>query len=199
MYALFIALFGIIYYACRFSSDKKVLDSIKKDKIRRESWVNAVTDRKLEDEVWEYLNNPQNASDVYKEIADVYSCVVACKGLSEKDIQRDIYMNKGYNDMIFRILMARRGKVTHMDAVSYIDAPKLYKRREYTETYKYRFEGIMIWYVKELRKHGLFVPLMYERYEPMSYKQNGSKYVEVEKVPMLTEERFGGRYIWKGI
>lgn len=194
MVALFIALFGIIFYAIRFSSDKATLRAIQNDRDQNNAWIIRVTDRASEYKLIDYISNPQNSQAVFEEVAKVYASLPLCRELNEAEIRDDIHRCRDYGDynMVLRIMMAKSGKILSTET-GFIYPPSPVFGDAHSKAYRLRFEQVMIWINDELHKHGFPGKLLFE------YKYSKEwiyRTVDVRQVPDLDDSRFGGKYKW---
>lgn len=168
MFELFIALFGGAHYGNKLLGehvDHKEADERRAEvKTRRDQWCARITDRALEEELRLFISRPENQDAVLEYVSKVYDKILDggridefypremwCKkkkGWSHEfheEVQTFVCKRDSRNAL--RIMMAKRGRLTGMDAVngvskSICSASKLEAK-------------IVAWCAEELKRHGL--------------------------------------------
>ena len=180
MFELFLALFGGMYYAARIHNEKsnskkvdernqKLINELNED---MHCWIRKVVDEKAEYEM-------QNADN--KTIQDMQS-----------RIMNEATVTSVTSEMILMGLLAQQGKIPKGIAESGIRSRGVW---DYAEKLRWKEQRrFMLWYDKELRKHGITEPLLF-----VDGINEHSVYFNMDLARPVTEssQMIGGRYFWK--
>lgn len=195
MFDLFVALFGGSYYFGKVMSGKKEQKQSKKQEANWEAWVSSVTDQELEKKLTSFIKDPQNWNNVFEEVKEVYLELPSCKNISDIEIREDMLrFNEPPDFLALRILMARKGKITRLD-VNGICLP-WGPMDAHLQSFRIRFEELMIWMDRELREHGVTIPLMFDANNVPGRECWEHVFIPVDEVP-ISPYRFYGRYTWR--
>ena len=180
MFEFFLALFGGIYYASKMCNEKSqsrkadirnqaIIGTLNKD---LDSWMRKVTNEKLEYEIKFTSDSAINA--IHDRI------------INEAKIE------SVSPDMIIMGLLAQHGKIPKEIAERGIHSRGIW---DYAEKLRWQEERkFMLWYDKELGKHGVKEPLLFvDGTSEHSVRLNISVAAPVAE----TTKMIGGRYFWK--
>lgn len=168
MFEIFITLFGGAYYGNKLLNehiDHKEANKRRTEvKARRDKWCSMVTDRVLEEELRQFISRPENRDAVLEQVSEVYDGILGGKCIDEfyprelwckkkkdwshefhEEVQTIVCKHDSRNAL--RIMLAKRGRLTGMDAVSGVSKGICASSK---------LEAAVIeWCAKELERHGL--------------------------------------------
>lgn len=187
MFEFFIALFGSLYYGDKISAERaevKKFDKASEDRFlwhdqRQQAWKQQVCDRVLEENLKNFIANPQNYDKVWEEVQEAYQQMPSyrsytiillhpymvaqyygrgkytkrqCENIAEHERRRAL-----------NIMLARRGKVRSHDTQSN-SAIELLNKGDGQQSKKVWNELLELWtYVRnELRHNGVDAKLIFK-------------------------------------
>lgn len=173
----------------------------KKDKLH--SWTDRVTDQKLEQELNDFIYDPNNYEEVWDELSEAYAEIpgrekqpfifltpesvaeVCGRGQYTKK-QREEIASAGREEAL-RIMMARRGKLLYWDAYSGIHssgwgAPTRTQAKEINKT----TANLVLWINRQLKEHGIDEDVFIDPLETSWFVY-----------PIESDMTRGGTYIWR--
>lgn len=168
MFELFIALFGGAHYGNKLLGEyvghEEASERRTEVKTRRDQWCAMVTDRALEEELRLFIGRPENQDAVIECVSEVYDKILDGRRIDEfypremwckkkKDWSHEFheevqtFVCKRDSRNALRIMMAKRGRLTGIDAVNGVSKSICTASKLETE--------VLAWCAEELKRQGL--------------------------------------------
>ena len=163
MIDLFISLLGIPYYLFKYlseyhknaRSERRIAEKEQKTRYERALWEQSVIDKALEERIRREVSSPMELAKYRSEIIRSTKDMGISYGENIFDVCSTGWLkNFASNEMIVRILMANRGKLTEKDAQLGISVE--HKKNGESQAFEIREKGKLVWWInKQLREHGI--------------------------------------------
>lgn len=212
MGAIFIAIFGLLYWGCKLSNEKNQTKQSEKERVERREKINnqrekfesRVVDRHLEADLEDLIYNIENFDEVWAEVSKAYDemswmpdeekFLCFTHEAVEKAYGKGTYTKKqrkqiidSYRTEALRIMLANRGKLRYRDTFAGISsfgqgAPTL----RAGERLNIQSANFVLWIDSKLKEHGV--------YEPVYIHTHCHNYIPLTS---NSKKTYGGEYFWK--